>query len=401
MNWNFRKMGPAAAASLVAFTAVLNAADDSQVRNLENRVSALEQKKGAGGMINPPARPVIKNGADVFFTAELLVLKAHEDDLAYAIETTAAPVANGPNVGHAKHFSGKWGVGVRLGLGYNMGHDGWDIGLYWTHYNRSTGQHKESGDCCAPCPCPSFFQPVYFPKDYAYSPLSTPNIFVTEAEGKKWKLSLNILDLELGREFFVSKWMTVRPHIGLRSAWIQQKFKIEYEQVTVGDGTNFFAGNGSTAGTLSTLLPGAREDLVNMKNNFWGIGLRGGLDTNWGLGAGFSLYGKLALAILWGHMHVNQKHTLHSGTTTTTLQITNVKNNFQICRPTADLMLGVRWDTTFSDDSWGMGVNLGWEQHYFWSQNKTFRFDAGTGSLDEHDGDLSVSGAHVGLSFDF
>ena len=36
MDWIFKKMGPAAALSLVAFTSFLNAADDAQVRNLEN-----------------------------------------------------------------------------------------------------------------------------------------------------------------------------------------------------------------------------------------------------------------------------------------------------------------------------------------------------------------------------
>jgi len=392
MNWNFKKMGPAAAASLVAFTAVLNAADDSQMRNLENRVSALEQKKGAGGMINPPARPVVKNGADVFFTAELLVLKAREDDLAYAISMDAAPVANGPNSGSAVHWTGKWAAGVRLGLGYNMGHDGWDAGFYWTHYNTSHSNSTSSGDCCTPCP--GFFQPVYFPKDYGYTS-SAPNIFVTEAEGKKWKLNLNLIDFELGREFFVSKWMTIRPHVGLRSAWINQKFKAEYEQVTAGDGSNFFTS------AITTLLPGAREDFVSMKNNFWGIGLRGGLDANWGLGCGFSFYSKLALGLLVGKFNVNQKHNFHSGTTGNNLLLSSMKNSFRVCRPTADLMFGLRYDTTFSDDSWGLGVNLGWEQHYFWGQNKTFRFDPGSGSMDEHDGDLSVAGAHIGLSFDF
>jgi hypothetical protein len=215
-----KKMGPAAALSLVAFTGVLNAADDAQMRNMENRISALEQKKGANGMINPPARPVVKDGVDLFITGEVLVWKAHQDDMAYAVELDATPVNNGFNEGRAKHWSGKWAAGFRLGLGYNMPHDGWDLNLMWTRFYTSHRASNDCGDCG--CSDTGFFQPIFLPKDYSHT-ASTPT-FATEAESKKWKLNLNMVDLEMGREFFVSKWLTLRPHVGLRGAWIHQRF---------------------------------------------------------------------------------------------------------------------------------------------------------------------------------
>ena len=86
MEWNLKKMWPAAAASLVAFTSLVNA-DDMQMRNLENRVAALEQKKGANGIINPAANPPTRDATGLFITADFLYWKAHESGLAYAFQS--------------------------------------------------------------------------------------------------------------------------------------------------------------------------------------------------------------------------------------------------------------------------------------------------------------------------
>ncbi len=388
----FKKMGPAAALSLVAFTGVLNAADDAQVRNLENRVSALEQKKGANGMINPPARPVVKDGVDIFISGEVLAWFATQDDMAYAVELSATPAENNFNEGNVRHWKGKWNAGFRLGLGYNMAHDGWDTDLYWTHY--SSRGRSDAGEC-EECGCETtFINPIFYPKEYRSSSSNgTSPTFAIEAEAKKWKLNLNMVDWELGREFFVSKWLTLRPHMGLRGAWVRQKFGVEY------------AGGNVATPYSATALTGANSvDFETMKNNYWGVGIRGGLDTQWGLGSGWSLYGKLALSILWGKFKVSEEAEVQNETTGTEADVMTIRNKFTVMRPVADLALGLRYDTTFSDDSWGMGFWAGWETHYFWGQNKLFKFvgdGAHTSILDENDGDLAVGGVNVGLSFDF
>jgi hypothetical protein len=65
MHWNWNKMLALAATSLIALSNLSFAdGDTAQMRNLENRVSALEQRKGASGMINPQGRAQIKDGAD-------------------------------------------------------------------------------------------------------------------------------------------------------------------------------------------------------------------------------------------------------------------------------------------------------------------------------------------------
>lgn len=391
-----KKMGPAAALSLVAFTGVLNAADDAQMRNLENRVSALEQRKGSNGMVNPPARPVIKEGVDIFVFGEVLAWKASQDDMTYAVELnqTAAPTSNQVTDGNGRHWKGKWGAGFRVGLGYNMTHDGWDTVLTWTHFNK---RGEDENGQCDDCGCTTgIFNPVFFPKEY--SALSTAPAYSLAADGT-WKVNLNMVDLELGREFFVSKWLTLRPHVGLRGAWVRQKFGVEYEGGNVA--TPYGTGGGG-----SGVLAGANSlDFETMKNNFWGVGLRAGLDTNWGLGAGWSIFGKLAMSAVWGKFKVNEVANVQNEITGTSANVMNITNRFSVLRPIADWNLGLRYDTTFADDTWAWGIWAGWEQHYFWSQNKLFKFVGnGTGTagiIDENDGDLSFAGVNVGMSFDF
>ena len=55
----------------------------SQMNNLERRVNALEQKKGASSMVTPAGRPQVHEGVDMFFTAELLMWQSHENGLGY------------------------------------------------------------------------------------------------------------------------------------------------------------------------------------------------------------------------------------------------------------------------------------------------------------------------------
>ncbi len=395
MEWMMRKMGLKCAMSLVAFTAVLNADSSGSTRELDRRITALEQGRGNVDETNRPARPVLKDRADLFFSAELLIWKPREDDLNFATELDTIPITdNSFRNGNVQNWKGKWAPGVRLGFGYNTCYDGWDLALIWTHFN-SRNKKSSNGNDCDCCPCaPGVFQPEYFPKDYLGTGANTSPLYVTEAESKRWKLQLNMLDLELGREFYVSKWMTVRPHVGVRGGWINQKFKVEYE------GGNFLAPAFTTdSGTFAAGT--TREDEITMRNKFWGVGLRAGLDSKWGLGCGFSLYGKLALAALWGKFKVNQNHTLENiaGTTGT---LSKIRNNFSVCRPIADLALGVRYDHTFSNGAWGLGAWAGWEHHYFWGQNKLFKMSGSNYDVvDQNNGDLSLAGVNIGMSFDF
>ncbi len=62
--------------SLIAYS--IHAADDAQVRNLENRVAALEQRKNGGGVILPSAGANLDDDVGLSLDGELLIWKAHQ-----------------------------------------------------------------------------------------------------------------------------------------------------------------------------------------------------------------------------------------------------------------------------------------------------------------------------------
>lgn len=370
MSWNLKQMLPAMATSLVAFTSIANANyDDAQMRNLENRVSALEQRKGANGMINPPARPTVKDGDDVFVTGDIFLWQSHENGLAYAFDSEDSESVILDGKAETPDFD--WDFGFRLGLGYNIPHDGWDVYAYWTHFHNNA--HDEE---LAPLGG-ALFPALMNPAANLTIPLPVGSL-CSEAE-EHWHLHMNIADLQVGREFFVSKWLTLRPSIGLRSAWIRQKFDVEYEFIN----------------TVNSLL--GTEVEIEMKNKYWGLGLRTGLDTQWGLGSGWSLYGDMGVSLLYGFFHIDQSE--HNGG----IERLDVDSSFHLGRAMTDLALGLRWEENFSNDEYRILLQFGWEHMMFFGQNQLMTFVDGSlpGNFVSNQGDLTIQGWTLAGRFDF
>ncbi len=380
MDWNQRKLGLTAAATLMAVTN-LNAADDAQMRNLNNRITFLEQSKGADGMINPPARPLVKDPLGLTLKGDALFWQANETDLCYAVLNEDVPtwVHDGEmlNVGDTD-----WDWGFKLAAGYDMPHDGWDLFLQWTRFYTDANK-ATSAD----------FPGVVFP---TYFHAGTPGPIPATLSGgfaranAYWNMHMNLIDLELGRQFFVSKWLTLRPHAGLRNAWIRQYVSINY----LNSALNAFPDRGASSG-----LPTGQNLNVHLKNDFWGIGLRGGLDGDWGIGRGFSIFGELAAAILIGEFDVGAKETrLTASPVETRLDLDYDED---AARVTMDLAAGLRYQLTFAQDRYGFMIQLGWEQHMFFGQNQLFKVFTAPAMLSQSNADLNTQGITGSMKFDF
>ncbi len=358
MELKLNKICPALAVACATLTSVVCAVDDMQVRNLENRVNALEQRRGANGMINPPARPVVRDGVDLWVQAEVLFMHATEDGLAYSIKNEGpGPVVDGSvkNVGY------DWNWGFRAGIGYNLPHDGWDILLNWT-WLRSNENKKESPN--AP---EVVLQTQTAPTQAA--------VAGTSAKGRA-RLHTNFLDFELGREFFVSKRLTLRPFAGVRAGWLNRNFRYEYH------------------------VPGAENEGHN-HNRFRGAGLRGGLNTQWGLCHGWSLFADLALSLIYGKQRLHSHQDQEADGVETRIQ--HVHNHWTTVRPMIDLGAGLRWDHLFNCDAYRLRIQLGWEQMTLFGFNKDMNFVNANapGKYTFNQGDLSWSGLALQFRFDF
>ncbi len=360
-------------ASLVAFTGIVNADyDDAQLRNLENRVTVLEQKKGCNGMINPAARPTVDDGADLFISADFIYWRCHENGLGYVIKNnggTFAGLGVGGTLtgGQIKNVRPDWRPGFKVGVGYNLDHDGWDVFANYTWYYGH--EHSETFVPIGGTLIPAFTNPA----------VMSPAMSANEAEAH-WKLHLNVIDLELGREFFVSRCLTLRPFGGLKTAWLSQTLTTEYDYLV--------------SGAMTTLEP-------KMSSNFWGIGLMGGLETEWKFSEGWSIYANGDIALLYGYYTLRDREYAITPTSKTTNL--KVKDNFTIGRAITDLAAGLRWEEMFSCDTFRLRIQGGWEQHMYFGQNQFIKF---TDSLEQgvfvsNQGDISFEGWALNVQIDF
>lgn len=346
-------------------------------RKPEYRTPPSQQKKG--GLLNPPARPIVE---DYDFNAygDLLVWSAHENGLPIAIKNKATNFSSQRGFANlqessVKHLEFDYNTGLRLGMDFDMPYDGWDVNLTWlsftAHADASTNAegNRELFATRLNAQIPSFIT-------NGVAPFPFP--IYTEADAH-WKSHLNQIDLDLGREFFVSKWLTLRPHVGIRTTWLRQRLHTDYSDAI------------ALAG-----FPSMPDTEVSEKNKWWGIGLEGGLNTQWTLGAGISLYGDITAAIESGFHKVRTKQEVNGFAN----DFENNKDSTRIARPILDLQLGIRWDSNFADNSYNFGLHAGWEEHIYFSQNQ-FHTDASLTQFAANQGDLTYHGVTIGAHLNF
>ncbi|NGX46170.1 MAG: hypothetical protein K940chlam2_01355 [Chlamydiae bacterium] len=358
----------------IATTAFLNADDDSNVRNLENRVTALESRKDSCCMVNPSARPFAKDCWGFYVSVDPLLWQGHMNGTGYGIRT-----ANGPSffndIGAAQVINPDfdWDWGFRLALGLNLAHDGWDSMLQWTRWTSSSSRSRTPED-----------NTRIFPTMGHPARTFGANVAIGAARNNL-DICLNMLDWETGREFYVSQYLTIRPHGGLRTAWLQfDDFDVSYSGLD-----------------NNPLTPDTKRE-IEMEQRYWGLGIRMGLDLQWGFGCGFSAFTNWATAVLHSYMKVDhQEKTVDANGNKEQYQRT--KDFYHFGSQINDMQIGLRWDWLSCDECYHFGIEAGWENHLFPSQNQFLRWadDGMDGKFFSNQGDFATQGWFAKVRFDF
>lgn len=346
--------------------------------------------------VNAAVRPRTCNGDWVIGVAGLY-WNAHQDGMEYAVDSKvqSSTPEDRVRIIDAEYLnpSFDWNWGFKAGLGYNSTCDGWDFGIVWTRYNGSASSHNEAENDDNHTLLPLWTNFSTNPND---NNVVIP-IFATDIQ-TQWNLNLDLVDLELGREFWNSKRLALRPHIGLRIARVKQSFEIEHK-----------GGSWSETGMTGDV---AQSNKVDLDNDFKGIGIRGGLNSVWNLGCGWALYGDTALSIIYGRFHVDHDEmNRDTAAPFSKSKFFESKDTFRASRLVADLGLGIQWSSLFCDCQYGLTVKLGWENHLFLDQNQMWRVTK-VGYLDDPSadysnsfsqrrGDLDTQGWTLAVIFDF
>jgi hypothetical protein len=362
MNRNSKKVWPALAISLVLATSFVNAADNADMNRSKPNMDMQKKQQGSMGMITPPVNPCVQ-GCDFSFGVEALYMRATEDSTSVGFGIPAS--TEYPQTIPSVNQQYDWSWGARVDAGYAMDHDGWDLQAQWTwfHSSHTHDRHAAVGGFGFPV------APV--------NPLTAPYISLQSTDlNSHRRLLINMGDLDLGREFFISKWLVLRPHCGARGVWIERRLTVDAINITA---------------TPTGLASNTSHITTHSKGSYNAGGLYIGLDSQWGFGDGWSLFGMIDQSLVYGRNNLNIYEVDY---TTNGAKYTraNSPSKWNTVRGITDLAIGLRWDYMFGNDSYRFRLQAAWEEHLF------SNLDVNTfGSS----GDLALTGASFKASFDF
>ncbi|MCB1073231.1 MAG: hypothetical protein H7A41_08835 [Chlamydiales bacterium] len=277
-----------------------------------------------------------------FFTAEALYWHAKEGGTEYAIAFDSASL---PMSGTVKDSDFDWDLGFRFGLGRFLGERKWDINLIYTHfYTSDTESTNEPNDS---------------------------TIYVDETVGTSGGIShakfdarvdYDSLDLMLGKGFFISKMISFHPKIGLKAAWIDQKFKLHASDRLDNSQTPF-------------IVSGSIFHRLHSSSDFFGLGPRFGTDMTWFLADGFRLFADLSAALFYSNNDARFSNRIvilpdGEGETVVAVKVKGDKHHFS---PQVAFFGGILWGTNFhikNRDQY-LELGFGYEAQYFWRVNQT------------------------------
>jgi hypothetical protein len=326
-------------------------------------------------MMNPnmvtltSARPESDNGWYLF--ADVLYWHADVGDTDWAIKVPQDG-ATLPRSATMHSLDFKWNWGFKVGLGVNMDHDMWDSNFYYTWFQ------TENSNRAGVNPATGFV-------------VDNMGGFEDYTTGKiNWDIHYSMFDWELGRFYYVSKNLAMRPHVGLKGGWINQDIHLHLK-------------NENAFGLASF------KSSDKFENDFWGIGPSFGVNTLWVLGSAgkamdhrFSLYGDAAGALMYGHFEVKHREVQ----TTRTNVVSGGLIIHDLTRNLAAAMLqgamGLSWDTAFNQGRNHFMMKVGYEFQYWFRQNQLSWNDTTAPTFARRlSDDLALQGVVGELRFDF
>ncbi|MFY7842793.1 MAG: Lpg1974 family pore-forming outer membrane protein [Rhabdochlamydiaceae bacterium] len=333
--------------------------------------------------ITPKAGPGVVGGSDLYISADFIFWGVQQDGLEYAVVPSNATRAD--KKGEIYQHGTNWNPGFKLGLGGSLGHDGWDIKADYTWYEtRHEGNHRNSRVEGETDETPSYttaqINDSYI---FAASPNGAVNSYKKAKSG--WSLDLNVVNLEIGRNMYLSPRLEFRPHFGLKAAWQNQHHDLLFTTDKTGAQPNT---------TLNVLAKSA----ASVKSA--GVGPRAGFDTAWHFNRHFSIVGDFSLTGLAQDFRKHRKDisvNFGNATDNADLLVAHVHDKTYSLKPILEWSLGLRYEFWTCGDDYRFAFEANWEAQSWLGQNQFIRFpgSALAGS------DLNLHGLTFSTRFDF
>lgn len=262
-----------------------------------------------------------------------------------------------------------WDPGFRVGVGYGMKHDQWDTQAFYTWFNTRGKDVISSG-------LGTVFS-TFLGNFYVNNPngagLSGP---AYQSASIDWTIHFNMFDWELGRKYWVSKALSLRPFLGIKGGWIKQSIHSKWQNPEL-SGAAFF-----NVGT------------ENLENNFWGMGPGAGLNTQWGVFNGqtqFYLFGDFFIALMYGHWSFSDLFQ-NDISQQVSVNLQDINGGASTLRT----FMGFGCDVNFCRNRYRFSTKLGYEMQFWLDQLQFYSFTGG-----RLVNVLTLQGGTFELCFDF
>lgn len=311
----------------------------------------------------PSAGPRVKNGAGYFMTGSYLYWTGRQTGLDFVTSGAQNNGLEPTKRGEVFHPNFRYYSGFKFGLGISFEHDDWDLlgQVTWIQpkgTKRFVKRDRDITDLRR-----RWFIGGDINSDYVP--------YLADAE---WKLQFQTVDLELGRNSFFSKYLSFRPHFGLKGSWQQQDYVVHYDSVNS--------------------LGSEREERLHITQDFYGVGIRSGFDGTWHFNKYWSFIGNIALSGLWSftessrsdRIGLDQNEAVHFKT----------ENALHSIRPVLEFTTGLRGEVWFFNSIYHLSIDLLWEQQRWFGMNQFYRVLEETAH-----GSLLMQGFTLRLRYDF
>lgn len=365
MNKLFNKFIPVTAGALLAVSPLL-ADMDARLGKLEAQMrdAGTQNARGTFGANTASANPHL-DGYGWFLSADALVWRLYDSSDAVGLAVSNPAVNMDAVQGSMRHAEFDWAWGFRTAIGYFAEHDKWDTNFGFTWYQTDASRGISASG------------PSVAATEYG-NPETVLNAGTYTHSSTKWKVHYYDLVWELGRNFFVSKYLAVRPHAGIRTSWF-------YEHRNVG---------------LSTATQVDKFNIYD-RNNYWGIGPRVGLDGTWWFGRHFNMFSSLSAALLWGRFKVLST-SQEFGQTTLADDVRGGKSGMV---PNMQFAIGLGYDSNFLDDTFNFALRISYDALCYWGENQMLTWASngvGSNSSSHHvNADKTMQGFSAKFVFSF
>lgn len=325
--------------------------NSSRIEILEKEIELLKQELHA--MMVSQTRPCANPGMMreewfVFVQPIYWYQRTNGTQFVYSNQTTGTSL---PLKGRTKDIHFGWNWGIRVGCGKNIVYDQWDISAFFTHYKNHVSGSARSG------------------QEGTLIPLRgsvITHLGVTSAKSN-YALDFSSIDLELARHYYVSEKLSLRPFVGIKNSWIDQRQVVRY-----------------TGGVLE-----GNSAHINDSCEYWGIGAKAGIHSKWHLCDGWYLQGAISGATLYGFFDIDHREKV-TPSQTDRIKLDDNKHRFA---PMVEWQFGIGWGSYFNRKENYFQLGVFYEGMYWWRQNQMLKvYEYNALRYDNYSEDLSMHG---------